>query len=301
MTSSPYLDVARQGRSAWWIYALGFCFILFTWLVLGSILTAIAIIVFGGFEAMKDMTSLPAEQMFLVTNLSFIPFLVATLLVVWLGHGRSPKSLITPFAHIDWARTSLAFLIWTLLSVAVSLAEYLLWPEMFHLSFEPGRFLRFLAMPLLLTPLQIAAEELFFRGYLLQGLGLLTRSKFILISLSGFLFLLPHLANPELYLGDNFFYNFSLTALFYFLFGALAAWATLKDNTLEIALGAHAANNLYVGIWVNFEGSALETPAVVMTSHYDALFNLLAFLVGVLIFAVLMFGVFKKKPADTPL
>jgi len=114
------------------------------------------------------------------------------------------------------------------------------------------------------------------------------------------LFLLPHLANPELYLGNDALSNFVLTALAYLLMGALLAWATLKDNSLEVALGAHAANNLYVGLLVNFEGSALPTPALAMTTHYDALFNLAALLFSAVLFAVLMFGVFRKSPSGLP-
>ncbi len=293
MIPSPYLDAARQGRRAWWIYLSGLVFILFNWLVLGSILTVAAVVWMSGLAALQNLEALSAEQLFLVTNLGFLPFLAATVLFVWLGHGRSSLTLITPFARLDWKRLGLAFLFWFLLSAALSLVEYLLWPETFRFTFDVRQFFSFFWLPLLLTPLQIAAEELFFRGYLLQGLGLLTRNRLILLFLSGVFFLLPHLANPELYLEQD---GFVLTALFYFFFGALAAWATLQDNSLEVALAAHAANNLYVGLLVNFDGSALETPALVMTSHYDALFNLLAFLGSVVIFAVLMFGVFKKKP-----
>lgn len=295
MTDSPFLDAARQGRGQGWLYLIGHGFILFSWLIVGSVITVAALLIIGGVDALSGFENLPAEQMFIAANVSFVPLILAIVLFVWLAHGRSPKSLVTPFERIDWRRMGLAFVFWMLLAGLVSLVEYLLWPETFHFNFEPARYLAFLALPLLLTPLQILAEELYFRGYLLQSLGLLTRNRIILVLLSGFLFLLPHLANPELYLGKNPLPDFILTALFYLLFGSLTVWATLKDNSMEIAIGAHAANNLYVGLFVNFEGSALATPAMVMTSHYNAFFNLVAFCVGVLIFAILMFKVFTKK------
>jgi membrane protease YdiL (CAAX protease family) len=297
MTDSPFLETARQGRGSGWIYLLGIGFILGSWLVIGSILTVVVLLAFGGFEAMNSLDNLSAEGLFIATNASFLPFLLATVLFVWLAHGRSPKTLVTPIERIDWRRMGLAFVLWMLLAGLVSLVEFLVWPETFHINYEPQRYLAFIALPLLLTPMQILSEELFFRGYLLQALGLLTRNRVMLVLLSGILFLLPHLANPELYLGEDAISNFILTALFYFLFGGLTAWATLKDNSMEIAIGAHAANNLYVGLFVNFEGSALATPALVMTSHYNAGFNLLAFVVGVLLFAALMFKVFKKNPS----
>ena len=59
------------------------------------------------------------------------------------------------------------------------------------------RWLPFVLAALLLTPLQCAAEELVFRGYVLQGLGRLLRNPLVLVVLSGLLFAIPHLLNPE--------------------------------------------------------------------------------------------------------
>lgn len=310
MIPSPYLDSARQGRSAWWTYLLGLGLILFAWLIVGSVLTVIGLLLFhafGGQAAMGNLgnsvnllSAMPAEQAFVITNISFVPFLLAIVLVVWLVHGRSPKTLITPFTRINWGRMALSFGIWLALAALSSLVEFLIWPETFRLSFAPGRYLAFLALPLLFTPIQIATEELFFRGYLLQAMGLVIRRRVVIIVLSGLLFFLPHLANPELYLGENAVSNFVFTALAYLFMGALLTWATLADQTLEVALGVHAANNLYVGLLVNFEGSALPTPAVVMTSHYDAVFNLVMLLVSAAIFAAIVFGVARHKPSDAP-
>jgi hypothetical protein len=55
----------------------------------------------------------------------------------------------------------------------------------------------FLPVALVLTPLQASVEEFFFRGYLMQGIALKTRNAIIPIVLSSFLFMLPHLLNPE--------------------------------------------------------------------------------------------------------
>ncbi|MBN1427451.1 MAG: CPBP family intramembrane metalloprotease [Anaerolineae bacterium] len=309
-TFSPYLDAARQGRSAWWIYVLGLYLILLVWLGVGSFVTLILILLFGAFTSHKEAGNtisidlnfggLPAEQMFIAVNIGFIPFLLAVVLVVWLAHGRSPKSLITPFNRIDWHRVGLAFVIWMAVVALISMVEFLIWPDTFRFSCQPGRYLAFLFVPLIFTPIQIAAEELFFRGYILQGMGLLTRNRLLLIGISSLLFLLPHLGNPEFYLGENVWSNCILTGLGILVFGVLLAWATLKDQTLEAALGLHAANNLFVGLLVNFEGSALTTPALVMTTHYDALFNLVMLLFGAAIFAVLMFGVFKRQLPEMP-
>jgi len=96
--------------------------------------------------------------------------------------------------------------------------------------------------------------------------------------------MLPHLANPEVSAGPV------LLALFYFSFGAFLALITLKDNGLELALGAHAGNNLFTALLVNYEGGALTTPAIFTATELDPLFNLVTSLVAMAIFYWLVFA-----------
>ncbi|MFM7825985.1 MAG: hypothetical protein ACKO8K_07890, partial [Candidatus Limnocylindrus sp.] len=41
--------------------------------------------------------------------------------------------------------------------------------------------------------------------------------------------------------------------------GAAWAWVTLRDRTLELAIGAHAANNLSAALLVGYVGSAIPS------------------------------------------
>ena len=61
------------------------------------------------------------------------------------------------------------------------------------------------------------------------------------------------------------------------LIGALMAVVTLKDGRLELAIGIHAANNLFTGIVANVEPSVLSTSAI-FTSTFEPVFALLAML-----------------------
>lgn len=108
----------------------------------------------------------------------------------------------------------------------------------------------------LLTPIQTSAEELFYRGYLMQGLSLLTRNPVVLTIATSLAFAIPHFNNPEMQRG------FLLGALNYFLWGVFAAVITLQDNGLELALGVHAANNLFIFLFLNTPDSVLPTPAM---------------------------------------
>jgi membrane protease YdiL (CAAX protease family) len=90
-----------------------------------------------------------------------------------------------------------------------------------------------------------SAEELLFRGYLLQALGLRTRRTWLLVGISALVFGAMHMANTEVGAGP------ALIFTYYVGFGAFLALITLRDNRLELAIGAHAANNLFVALVVN--------------------------------------------------
>jgi CAAX protease family protein len=156
-------------------------------------------------------------------------------------------------------------------------------------------FVPFALLALVLTPIQTTAEELFFRGYLVQGASLVSGNFLFLAVASGALSMLPHLlANPELDAG------FLPVALYYFGFGAFFAWVSLRDGTLELAIGAHAANNLYGAIVVSFEGSALNTPSLFYTDRFVPAYSLIQFLVAAALFYLAVFVLIKRRPRKGP-
>jgi len=95
----------------------------------------------------------------------------------------------------------------------MSLLEALIYPGRYVWTLNLTRFLPFLFLALFFIPIQTSAEELFFRGYLLQEIGLRSRNIWVLSCISGLLFGLPHLLNPEATV------NFPLLGFYYFAFG----------------------------------------------------------------------------------
>ena len=85
-----------------------------------------------------------------------------------------------------------------------------------------------------MVPLQTSAEELFFRGYLMQGLGRIFPMRLLPFVITSTLFGLLHFTNPEVdKLGDIILITYLSTGFF---LGAI----TLIDEGLELALGFHA-------------------------------------------------------------
>jgi len=132
------------------------------------------------------------------------------------------------------------------------------------------------------VPIQTSSEELLFRGYLTQMLGRRLRNPWLLSLITGLGFGALHLANPEVV------HNFWLLLIFYVSFGMFASLVTLRDGGLELALGMHAANNLFSALVATYPDGALRTPALFTSSVLDPAYNLAAVLVSMVIFAVVL-------------
>lgn len=287
-----FLDAARLGQNAWWRYVLGIGFILFATLFIGGLPLVAAIVYIGlaGNPATSvnrttgALTGVDPAISLAVNLASFVVAFAAIALAVRLIHRRPFVTLIAPDRRIRWRRIALGFGVWFVLAGLISLVEQLIFPGRYALTLDLPRLLPFAAVAVLLLPIQTSAEELFFRGYLLQGVGLLTRNRLLLAALNGLMFALPHIANPEVTV------DFWLVMGFYFAFGAVLTLFVLRDNGLELALGIHAGNNLFTALLANYKGSALETPAVFTASGFTPWYSLVSTLIGLAAIYLVFFG-----------
>ncbi|WP_276979014.1 CPBP family glutamic-type intramembrane protease, partial [Flavobacterium filum] len=120
-------------------------------------------------------------------------------LLLWVKfiHGQSITSLTTSRKKIDWKRVFFSFSVWGSFTAITTLILYWLSPESFVFNFEPDKFYPFLLLAILLIPLQTSFEEYFFRAYLMQGIGVVTKSRLIPLLITSVTFGLMHIANPE--------------------------------------------------------------------------------------------------------
>ena len=276
-----YLDLALEGRNEWWRYLLGVATVAFFWLVLGYVPYILL--------QRAGLTEPPFD--FVAINLSIFVMLAGLAVAVKLIHGRSLRSLVTPADRIDWARVARGAAVWAMLAIAAAAMEHVLYPGRYYLSFDPGRFPAFLALVLALTPMQSAVEELVFRGYVMQGLGLLTRRPLAIAVLSSLAFTAPHLLNPEVQE-----HGAIIMAANYFVIGMLLASVTLREGRLELAIGLHAANNVFLALIANYEGSALTTESVFTARELDPAYSLATLIVGAVVFH---WWIFRRAPANT--
>lgn len=285
-----FLDLSNLGKNGALRWIFGSFLILFFWQIIGSFL-GLPFLFWAGYVtegsaagAIVAMTDLKRGDPFwnyVGLNLTFVGLWIGLWVTVRFLHQRQMITLITPALKINWARLMTGFGLWFVLVAIAQAVEFIFHPERAVITFDPSRWLFFLPFVLILTPLQTTAEELLFRGYWLQGTGRLTRSAFLLCIANGIFFGLPHMLNPEVL---NHPESTLLLFLNYFLTGAALALYTLRDNRLELAIGAHAANNMFSALLVNYTDSPLTTPALFTNPVIDAALGLVSLLVITTVF-----------------
>ncbi|WP_417237573.1 CPBP family intramembrane glutamic endopeptidase [Bizionia sp.] len=291
-----YIAQAFKGLHEWWRYIIGIL-IIFLAVVIGQMPFTLAVLfktvsdggnAFGMTEAQMMTVLEPNLNLFLML-LSFAAGLVGVFIVAKYLHKQSIVSLTTARDKIDWKRFWFAFILWGFVSTSFIFLDYFLSPEDYVLNFKLVPFIILCVIAIALIPLQTSFEEYLFRGYLMQGMGVITKNKWVPLLSTSVVFGLLHIANPEVkQLGY-------IVMVYYIGTGLFLGIATLMDEGLELALGFHAANNLFTALLVTADWTALQTHSVFKdTSLPGAAGFMDVFMPVFVIFPVVLF-VFSKK------
>ncbi|MDX2239736.1 MAG: CPBP family intramembrane glutamic endopeptidase [Leptolyngbyaceae cyanobacterium bins.302] len=242
-------------------------------------------------ENIKQFSPHSLETSYISIHFAYAFFCIGIFIAVKLLHQRKVLTLISPGATFQWQRFGIGFSLWFVLASIQTCVEFLYNPGTFIWNFQPSAWLSFLPWAIVFTPLQTSTEELLFRGYLLQGLGLVIRQPVVLTLVSSLPFAIAHFSNPEMARGAVWI------GLTYWLMGIFLTLITLRDNRLELALGVHAANNLFVVLMVNTQDSALPTPAlIIQQTPSDPRFTLAVLVVAIAVFYGLVFRYNRPLP-----
>ena len=222
---------------------------------------------------------------FFQTLLPLAVFLVLLLLWVKYIHKQSIKSLTTARPKVDWGRIFFAFGIWGAITAGLTAVAYFIEPENYIFNFKPVPFAILAAIAIIMIPMQTSFEEYLFRGYLMQGIGIATRSRLIPLITTSVVFGLMHIANPEIE-------KLGYVLLWYYIgTGFFLGIITLMDDGMELALGFHAANNLFTALLVTSDWTALQTHSILKDmSNPSAGFDILLPLVVVYPALLLIFS-----------
>ena len=266
-----------KGLSDWWRYVAVTALVVLGYIV-GQIPISIAFIqgISDSDNALEDLNAnggmpdlyasgLNQNLVFVLLLMMFIVAMIALYYGVNRLHKRSMLTVATARPQIDWNRVLFGFGVWMSFSIILEACAYFEDPTNYIWQWQPVQFIILLIISLSLLPIQTSFEELFVRGYLLQGIARWTRSRIAPIIITSLIFGLLHIFNPEVMkfgVGTMMFYYISI-AIFLGLI-------TVLDDGLELALGIHAATNMYGSLFVTFESSAIQTPALMQMVEVDA-------------------------------
>lgn len=247
-----FLDV-QEGKTGHGRYISAILISLFVFLIIGTIFYLIALFAvrFIYPEAIDMETLMPKSgtlDLYLALSINVI-WLLATWFVARFILKRSFTSLITPNEKIEWKRVFFGFgLFFGLMFVTLG-TDFLLNQEDYSYNiFSWKEFIWVIFAVFVLVPIQTTSEEVFFRGLLLQWLAKFTKRPIILSLIIGLIFGVLHFGNPEMSYGW-------IVGLDYIFVGFMWTLITIRTNSLELSIGAHAANNMFLFLFLATEES----------------------------------------------
>ena len=285
-----YIEQVRKQTNTFGLYVVGI-FILGVVILIGNFPFGMALAAERGPDAtqlsmVEQMQVLPSNTTLFLLLLPFALAFGAILLITKLLHKLSLRELITTRAKVDWKRIGFSFGTVALSFIVMLIVGYFIDPESVQWNFKPKSFAILVLISIVMVPLQTSAEELFFRGYLMQGLGRVFPMRLLPFIITSTLFGLLHFANPEVdKLGDIILITYLATGFF---LGAI----TLMDEGLELALGFHAGNNLFLSLFLTSDWTVFQTDSLFIDMSEP---NVVAYIIGPLIIYTVLFLVYAKK------
>ncbi|MGV8992836.1 MAG: CPBP family intramembrane glutamic endopeptidase [Flavobacterium sp.] len=236
----------------------------------------------------QDITSyLDSNLTLFLVMLSFVFAILALFGWQRVIHKQSILNMTTSRSKVDWGRILFSFTIWAIFLIAVTSIDYFLDPTEYQVNFRLIPFLILVLIGVIFIPIQTSAEEYIFRGYLMQGFGILAGNRWFPLMMTSLIFGLMHIVNPEV---AEMGY---IIMIYYIGTGLFLGILTLMDEGIELSLGFHAANNLIGALLVTADWSAFKTNSILLdmsapTAGFDVVLPVFV------IFPILLF-IFSKK------
>ncbi|WP_442844709.1 CPBP family intramembrane glutamic endopeptidase [Leeuwenhoekiella sp. H156] len=256
-----FIAQAYRAQNGFWRYLIG-SLIIFIASGIGQIPLLVAIFIKKGPELMQGMdesdifSTLNKNLTFFLILISFVFALGGILFVVKFLHQQKFKDMVTTRSKFDWGRAWFAFGLVTIFTVVTTLLTYYFAPEDIALTFDPVPFAILVVIAVLFVPIQTSVEEFVFRGYLMQGFGILAKNRWFPLVMTSVIFGGMHYFNPEIdAMGD-------IVMVIYIGTGFLLGIMTLMDEGTELALGFHAGNNLIAALLITADWTAFQTDSI---------------------------------------
>lgn len=258
-----YIEQVHKSNNEFWRYIVGIVAIFFGWQIFGAapLMTALLtkenamnILATGDVGLMAE--ALGSNLFLFLMLLTFAIGLVCLFIWVKFVHNQSIKELTTSRKKVDWGRIFFAFILWSVISISFVFIDIQMSPDDYVFNFNLKPFLILAAISIILIPIQTSMEEYYIRGYMMQGLGVVAKNRWVPLFFTSILFGLMHIFNPEV---EKLGYGIMV---YYIGTGFFLGILTLMDEGLELPLGFHAANNLTTALLVTADWTAFQTESL---------------------------------------
>ena len=286
-----FFSKAFKGQNQWWRYLI-MIIAIFLATQLGSFPLAMVAsikVITDGIELNTStlttfkLLGIDPNIGLMLLALTFVTGMLAYILLFKPLHHRKVIDSITGRNAFDWKRFFFAVFIWGSFMIISFFIGYMSNPGNFVLQFDPGKFIVLIFVSVVFIGIQSTFEEVVFRGYFMQGLGVLFKNAWIPVILTSVVFGLMHYANPEVT-------KFGAAILLpqYILLGLVFAVTVVMDEGLEIAIGVHVANNVLTSLLVTHESSVLKTTAIFSAKEIDPVYSLYELIITSALFLAIM-------------
>lgn len=286
-----FLKEAKQGENNWIKYIMTVCIVILLFVSVGYMPLSMALI-HKNVNIEKELSTFDMAEIlglnsFLIYILiPFIVGLIALAVCVKYIHFQKVITLFTTRKSIDWKRFFFSFFLYGVILTLFFIFSLMSGAPLVW-NFKPNTFFMLLSISIFIIPLQTTFEEVFFRGYLFQGLYSFFGRGGVVVLIISILFAAMHYGNPEVAQIGN------IVMIYYLMNGIFLGLVVLMDDGLELSMGYHAVNNIFAALVVTNEWQAFQTDALYKDTSTPT-FGMENILTLVVVQPVLIF-IFAKK------
>lgn len=291
-----HLEYSFVGKNNLWRYIVFIVLIFAATNTIGSLPISIISLIKSSYD--PGVLSKIASDLNYLTNLGIdgnillllvlFPFIVGLATYIFLikpMHSKHFLETITGNGSIRWNRVIISGTVWMILMAAYLFIYIGIDPSNFSVNNNSSSLFLLAIVSFLFIPFQASFEEVMFRGYMMQGFTTIIPNRLFPLAATSILFALMHTLNPEVKE-----YGFLSVMPQYLTFGLIFGILTILDDGIEAALGAHAANNIFLCIMVTQDSSALQTDAFYKQHNFHPWIEL----GGLVISGIILILVLKK-------
>jgi len=300
ISNIPFLNNAKSGKNSIWRYLITIILCLGVASLVAGALLGVLIVAWAVFNQAAFHQNFDTAIIYqLLSDPIFLIFLVGlsfSLSFLFLGlslkvlHKKKFISVINTENKVRWSRIGKGAIYWFAILLVLDLISYLIDPGSFKISFNlQNNFWILALLALIAFPIQASFEEVFFRGYLMQGIGLVFKKPWVVLLVTSLIFAILHWWN-----GSTIILSLSIVSGT-FIIGLMLGIIALADDGIEMAIGVHIINNIYVSvIHSSPDGGLGNLPSLIVSPADPYMAPLFLILAAV----VLIYLLFRNRKED---